>query len=54
MMLRLSWGGVGWDFNVHVTLMMLRSDKVAGFETIGPPEDIPTCAVLSFISTPTF
>ena len=23
-MLRWSWGGVGWDVNVHVTLMMLR------------------------------
>ena len=92
----VSWGGVGWDVNVHVTLMMLRwswggvgwggmltfmlcswcyvdhgvgwggmltfmsrswcyaQKKNASFETIGPPEDIPTCAVLSFISTPTF
>ena len=27
MILRWSWGGVGWDVNVHVALMMLRSEK---------------------------
>ena len=56
MILRWSWAGVGWG---GMLTFMLRSwcyaqKKVAGFETIGPPEDIPTCAVLSFISTPTF
>ena len=45
---------MGWDVDVHVALMIFRSEKVRGFETIGPLEDIPTCAVLSLISTPTF
>ena len=48
--------GVGWG---GMLTFMSRSwcyaqKKNASFETIGPPEDIPTCAVLSFISTPTF
>jgi hypothetical protein len=36
------------------TFFLDKKEKVAGFETIVPPEDNPTCAVLSFISTPTF
>ena len=32
---RWGWGGVGWDVNVHVTLMMLRCSLGLGWGGVG-------------------
>ena len=46
--------GVGWGVSVHVTLMMLRPEKSCRFWNNRPTGDVPRCAVLWSISTPTF